>query len=461
MADPLYLFEETRARLGSLSDVANRAERRSAAARTSYRRAAAAAAAKRVAIGDGVRPWPPGSRTAEPLGTTQSYRPTPVDQHGKAVPPEIAAARLAHRWGQLRTLRSVSKKKRVKQCKTPIGNGRVGFVGHDGGAHLSGLESCGNVWACPVCAPKIRAGRMQDVLTAFDRHSANGGGFAFLSLTVQHVLGESLAMLLELLGGAWKSVAEQREYKEWKTRLGLVGSITALEVTDGDANGWHPHRHVMLLTERPLTRDEVAAFESVLDELYGRWLVKQGRKRGGVDQETGRRVGVRLDYVPAEAAGRIEQLGRYITKLQAGFELTRGDLKQSRHAKGRLPFDLLDVVAAGGEEVGPAVMRWREYEAAMTGKSAVRFSKGLRAHLGMTKAKTDQELAEEEVGGDDVGLYVSAPLYRRAFRDGIVPQLIQSYAGGGALAVLRLIHERYPGKYVAEEGHYPEALLLG
>ncbi len=120
--------------------------------------------------------------------------------------------------------------------------------------------------------------------------------------------------------------------------LGLVGTITALEVTDG-VNGWHPHRHVMLLTDRPMSRDQVDAFEAVLDDLYGRWLAKQGRKTGGVDPITGRRVGVRLEYV---APGNADQLGRYITKLQAGFELTRGDLKTSRHAKGRLPLDLLD-----------------------------------------------------------------------------------------------------------------------
>ena len=372
------------------------------------------------------------------------------------------AARLAERWARLRGLRTISKKKRIKSCKTPIGKSRVGLAGHEGGAHFTGLESCGNVWACPVCAPKIRAGRMQDVLTAFERHGANGGGFAFLTLTIAHEYGESLAYLLGLLGGAWKSVAEQRLYKEWRQRVGLVGNITALEVTDG-GNGWHPHRHVMLLTARPLSRDEVEAFESVLDDLYGRWLTKQGRKRGGTDRDTGRRVGVRLDYVSPDDTGRQTQLGRYITKLQAGFELTRGDLKQSRQAEaagGKLPLDLLDVAMAGGDDAAAAVMRWREYEAAMTGKSAVRFSKGLRAHLDMQAAKTDQELAEEETDGDDAGLIISPALYRRLFRDGLAPSVLGEYARGGALAVLRLVHERYPGKYVAEEGHYPGILYL-
>jgi hypothetical protein len=364
----------------------------------------------------------------------------------------VAAARQAKRWGQLLGLRKLTSKARVKKCKSPIGSGRVGIAGHEAGAHYSGLQSCANVWVCPVCAPKIRAGRTNDVLLALERHAANGGGFAFLTLTVQHEMGEGLALLLELLGGAWKSVAEQREYKEWKQRIGLIGNITALEVTDG-VHGWHPHRHVMLLTECPMSRDMVDALEGVLDELYGRWLAKQGRKTGGIDAATGRRVAVRLEYV---VPGSAEQLGRYITKLQAGFELTRGDLKVSRNAKGRLPFDLLDEAMAGEVQ---AAARWREYEQAMTGKSAVRFSKGLRAHLGMEKAKTDEELAEEEVGGD-VGLYLSAPLYRRLFRDGHAATVLQLYADGQDMAVLRFVQERYPGKYVADDEEYDGVLLL-
>jgi hypothetical protein len=42
---------------------------------------------------------------------------------------------------------------------------------------------------------------------------------------------------------------------------------------------------------------------------------------------------------------------------------------------------------------------------ATTATSAVRFSRGLRGLLGMTEAKTDQKLAEEEVGCD-AGLYL-------------------------------------------------------
>ncbi|MBJ7452927.1 MAG: hypothetical protein JHC71_12720, partial [Blastococcus sp.] len=141
------------------------------------------------------------------------------------MPEEVQEARLIERWRRLGILRKLSGKPRVKRCRSPIGNGHVGVARDSGGAHFTGLETCANVWACPVCAPKIRSGRMADVMTAFERHSAAGGGFAFLTLTIAHQRDEPLGLLLGLLGGAWKAVAEHRDYKSWRARLGLVGSI--------------------------------------------------------------------------------------------------------------------------------------------------------------------------------------------------------------------------------------------
>lgn len=403
---------------------------------------------------------------ADRLGKTESYRPTPGDQPVKAVPPQVAADRLELRWSLLEGARPITSKKLLKSCKTPAGMGYVGVAGHDGGSHYTGLQSCANVWACPVCAPKIRASRMHDVVTAFERQHANGGGFIFMTLTIAHEHGEALRLLLDILGGAWKSVAEQREYKEWKERLAIIGNITSLEVTDGEPNGWHPHRHVMIFTERPVSCDQVDAFEAVLDELYGRWLVKHGRKRGGVDKQTGRRVGIRLDYVPPDDKGRQEQLGKYITKLQAAYELTRGDLKQSREAeakKRRLPFDLLKQAvdgAAAGDDVAQLVARWQEYEQAMTGKSAVRFSKGLRALLDMPKGKTDEQLAEEPTDGDPATVYLTKIMFWQLRRDRRAAGLLNARTFGGDDGLLAYIEQHYPGRFLVDEDGAPPGAVL-
>lgn len=211
-----------------------------------------------------------------------------------------------------------------------------------------------------------------------------------------------------------------------------------MEVTHG-GNGWHPHRHIMLLTDPRLSADEVAAWESELHALYNRLLAKRGWKASK------EHVGVRMEYVadPTES----EALGKYITKLQAGFELTRSDLKWSRAAKGDMPFDLLDRAIEGDTT---ATRLWQEYEDAMTGRSSVRFSKGLRNHLGMDAALTDEELAEEEVDGE-TELYLTPKLYRRVFNDCQAVELLRRLERGGARGVLRCLRKLYGDQIEAAE----------
>lgn len=411
--------------------VREQARRAAAAARQSQATTAAAATAKA------------GSRG---LDKTQSYATASASP---LVSKAVAESRMAIRYHLLDALRTISTKKRVRQCKTPIGTGRVGVVSHgdEGGAHFVGVESCANVWSCPVCAPKIRAGRTADVVEAFERHQANGGGFAFLTQTLQHSHDDRLADLLKLLGEGWRHVSSSKPFRAWKKRIGLVGNITALEVMYGQAAGWHPHRHMLLMTERPLSEDEVSGLESALHAVYVEWMAKRGRLAA-------ERVGLRIDPVTdAQVA-----LGKYITKMQASFELTRSDLKKSRAAnKGDAPFDLLEHAAEGDPN---AKRLWQEYEKAMTGKSAVRFSKGLRAHLEMDKAKTDDELAEEEVGGD-AGVMFEAPLFRRMTRDGHRGLILWTCSNYGDLGLLKLVNKLYPDQYTADETKVPGAVVVG
>jgi hypothetical protein len=314
-------------------------------------------------------------------------------------------------------------------------------VVNDGHAHMTGLESCANVWVCPVCAAKIREGRRSDVVMALDIHTnLHGGGLVFMTATLAHTPEHRLADLLKMVGEMMTYISRQRAYIAWREQVGMVGNITALEVTHGE-NGWHPHRHTMYLTERQLTVREVAEGEAIIKALQDRFLAKKGWKLGKD------RVGIRLEYVkdPTDSG----KLAKYVTKLQAGFELTRGDLKQSRAAdgKGEMPFDLLERALAGDVA---AKKLWGEYERAMTGKSAVRFSKFLRQQLGMDAALTDEELAEQEVGGEKL-LRVTAKLYRGVFWDGQVVTMLRAAEQDGAVAVLRLLHQLYGDRVWAYE----------
>lgn len=341
-------------------------------------------------------------------------------------------------------LRRFSSKPRLRRCKTPIGNSHTGVVPHpDGTAHLTGVESCAGVWDCPVCGPKIRAARMADVMTAIELHEERDGGFIFGTVTLAHNKGDRLADLLKVLGDMMVWINRQRAYKQMKERLGIIGDIRALEITCG-CHGWHPHRHYLYLTERPISDDAVAAFESIMFELQTRYLLKIGWKPGR------ERTGVRLDPV----RNGVDAAGKYVTKLQASWEMTRSDLKQSRAAAdhGAMPFDLLAIVVdRGPEEAAVELAMWREYEQAMKGKSAVRFSRGLRNELGMDAEISDEELAEEQAEEAEVLVYLSAPLSRRMARAGHRAALLASAGRASALDVLRLCHALYGDRVMAEE----------
>lgn len=378
-----------------------------------------------------------------PLDKTQSYEPSQVKALEPAAP-EVAAARQAQRYRMLDGLRQVSSKPRLRRCKTPIGNSHTGVVPHpDGTAHLTGVESCAGVWDCPVCGPKIRAARMADVMTAIELHEGNDGGFVFGTVTLAHNKGDLLVDLLKVLGDMMVWMGRQRAYKQMKKRLGIIGDIRALEVTCG-CHGWHPHRHYLYLTEGQVSDDAVAAFEAIMFALQTRYLLKIGWKPGR------ERTGVRLDPVRDGA----DAAGKYVTKLQASWEMTRSDLKKSRAADGHgaMPFDLLAIVIdRGPEEAAAELALWREYEQAMKGKSAVRFSRGLRGALGMGAEASDEELAEDQAEEADVLVYLSAPLARRMARAGHRAALLASAGRASVRDVLRLCHTLYGDRVMAEE----------
>ena len=52
-----------------------------------------------------------------------------------------------------------------------------------GTASYGGLQTCGSVWTCPVCAAKIAERRRVELLDAMELHKAQGGAVYLLTLT--------------------------------------------------------------------------------------------------------------------------------------------------------------------------------------------------------------------------------------------------------------------------------------
>lgn len=256
-------------------------------------------------------------------------------------------------------------------------------------AHWSGLERCGSIWACPVCSAVIRHGRSEEIQTAADRWTETGGGVSMLTLTTRHRKSDPLADNLDLALECWRDMTKRRPWKRLAERLGLAGYIRSVEVTWGWANGWHPHIHGLLLTERPLTDAEALELQR---EVFGLW-------EGVVTARGGRRLS-RKHGVRVSAATSAEYVAKVQEHDRAGLEMARLDLKRGR-AGGLMPFELLDELEHRD--------RWIEYVDATWRRRAITWSRGLKDLLSIGE-RTDEEVLAETETSDLVGL-MSAEAY--------------------------------------------------
>lgn len=274
---------------------------------------------------------------------------------------------------------------RVSKCLQHLTNG-VGDVAilksvENSKCHFSGLQTCGSVWACPVCAAKISERRKLEVRGVLDAHVAAGGGCEMVTLTFPHTRTDKLKDMMAVLREALKRLKRGRDYRTCRELYESIGSIRALEVTWGEANGWHPHLHEIWLFAKPLTDRQRRNLQNLLFAGWKTACIKAGfpapnRKRGVTVQ-------------PASSAA--EYIAKWGTepKWEAASELTKANIKKSRSEKGRTPFDLLRDYAQGNSRAGAL---FAEYVEAFHGYRQLFWSPGLKALFGVADM-TDEEIA--------------------------------------------------------------------
>jgi hypothetical protein len=247
-----------------------------------------------------------------------------------------------------------------------------------------GLQTCGSVWACPVCAAKIAERRRVELLDAMEMHKAQGGVVSLLTLTTPHQRGDNLAALLEQQGKALQGFLRDRQVKEVFSEMGLIGQVRNLEVTHGRRsdrnNGWHPHFHILQFHQvegREADRKDWTA------RLYLRWVVYCEKAGLGTPSF---RHGIKLDDGSRAA--------HYVAKGMWGLEdeMTKGHTKKGK-AGGETPFDLLRAYRADGQDAQAAAL-FREFAECFRGKRQLSWSNGLKARFYVDE-KSDEQLSEE------------------------------------------------------------------
>lgn len=298
----------------------------------------------------------------------------------------------------------------------------------DGGdrAHYEGLQTCGSVWACPCCSARISETRREEMNTLLSWARAQGYQVSMLTLTARHGRDDDLGELLTAMKDAKQRWARHRAYRRIKPQM--IGSVTATEVTGGGSHGWHPHFHVIFITDKGID----------LSPLRDAWLASL---RGAGLEGTGSGWDMR------DAA----ETGRYIAKWGAAEELALTNYKKGR--SGRTPAQLL--AASSDEGDRRAGMLWSEYAEVFKGRRQLVWSRGLKV-LAEIGEVADEEAAQDqaqdgqlETGRANISheLWRSSVADRRADRRSTVQDRAEQVGVEAATAELRAGHVAEPDAF--------------
>lgn len=338
----------------------------------------------------------------------------------------------------------------------------------DGVAGFAGLQSCGSVWVCPLCAAKIAARRAEELGEVLSWARREGHTLALVTMTVSHKRKDTLEDLWCAVssgwgsvtsGGVWNNAETDQEYeerlREWKAsglaheeakrlgqkppraprgwhkrqypeikrgdkaKYGVLGWARAVEVTRG-ANGWHVHIHaVMVLEGRQQAHERAYALGRSMHVRWNKGIAKRGftsSKEHGLRVDVSEGAEQRLaDYLAK--AGEPEKAVRNSVE-KAGKELAReATLGQHKTAKrgGRTPFQILADLHLGDAEDWAV---WTEWMRDSKGRRQLTWSAELRELAGLLAEESDEDIAAENAGSkDDTILVLPIETWRELRKD--------------------------------------------
>lgn len=273
-----------------------------------------------------------------------------------------------------------------------------------GGRFLGGLQVCGSVWVCPVCAAKIQAERAKEVRGAIDAWEERGGRVLLMTQTFRHSRADVLAEVVGSFKDAMRRFRSGRRFEKAGKALSLGGVVAGYEVTWGADNGWHPHAHSLLFVGGKVTPKRAR------EELWSVWRAVAARAGLEVD---GRAFDVR-------EGGAVR---RYVTKLGTAYqwnsehELVKSHSKRGKGETGLTPFDFLRKHQEDPQG-GPWLHLFREFAKSYHGRNQLTWSRGFKRQLLGSDGLTDEQVAESVGERFTVLARLTADEWRRIRRAG-------------------------------------------
>ena len=261
-------------------------------------------------------------------------------------------------------------------------------------AYYANLHTCKSIWQCPVCAARISEQRKDDLASGLEKSSYFAG---MITLTLSHHKGQSLELVLGMLLKAQKRFTSGRAYQYLKDEFGIVGTLRGLETTHGK-NGWHPHSHILFLTDQQPSSD----FQR---RLYVQVSLMWSRAVEAAGGYASLHHGVQVTFKDKT------QLGDYVAKMDNSWtladELTKAVAKRGREGGRTMTQLLYDYALKDDTEAGEL---WIEGVKTLKGKKHLSASFGFWDLIGV------DHIADDDITEVDLNDLLMASLTLQQWR---------------------------------------------
>jgi len=249
-------------------------------------------------------------------------------------------------------------------------------------ASFSGLQTCGSIHACPVCASRQAAEKGEFITRALRWGKRANKKSMMLTLTARHNRYMPLAELETKFKAAWETFTAHRAWKKLKKELGICAWIANHEAPYGE-NGWHYHKHILLFADfdkikEEKTQADFAALWIQCLALHGLEALPERAAKITTGSAVGDTYLTKCGITVTETNGRLE------------YEMTGTQNKDSKNQ-----WELLEMSYYGNEHAGSLYL---EYVQHMTGKKFLTTSHDLEKIIAETEAEAETKTEADKMG---------------------------------------------------------------
>lgn len=295
-----------------------------------------------------------------------------------------------------------TKYHRSSLCKHSLTGSEVAVLlsTEHGKAFFDGLQTCGNVWTCPVCAAKVQERRRLEIAEAMENfYQAGDRQAVMVTFTFPHKKFMKLKDLLTKQADGFTILRKGKQWDKFKAKNCFEGLIRSLEVTHGK-NGWHPHTHELWFINREI--DELA-FTEFVQEKWKRACIKSGL----LDENNSKElkafelhgVDIKFNCKASDYLAKVDHKDNLKSYWGADREIAKASSKNNKEGKGMHPFQLA---------IDNKYDLFIEYVNAIKGKAQLFWSRGLKSKVGIDE-KTDEDLADQKDDEAEIITMISKP----------------------------------------------------